>query len=100
VDVGEIQRVQELAIGPIARMRDQVDLGEARGLDVPAVRLQRNVMFEQRAGAGPAVLALAQLLLERLQYPVHLPRAHGSQFRRDVGGQRPPADRPRQPDRQ
>lgn len=48
VDVGHIERMQEVAIGAIPGVGHQVNLGEAGDLDVPAVGLERNLMLEQR----------------------------------------------------
>jgi hypothetical protein len=46
VNVGDIQRVEKFAVRAIAGMRHQIDLGEARLLHVPAVRFQRNLVFQ------------------------------------------------------
>jgi len=100
VDVGQVQRVHELAVGAIAGMRDQVDLGEAGDLDVPAVGLQRNLVLQERPRLRPAVLPFPQLLFERPQGAIHLAWTHPPQSRGDVVRHRPAADRPRQPDRQ
>ena len=55
VNVGHVERMQKLAVGAVAGMRDQVDLGEARHLDVPSVRLRTSLLqFEKPAIASPS----------------------------------------------
>jgi hypothetical protein len=50
MDIGEIEGLQKLAVGPIAGMGDEVDLGEAGRGDVPVLRADGDVVFEQGAG--------------------------------------------------
>ena len=76
--------MQKLAVGAIAGMRHEVDLGEAGHLDIPPVRLQRNLM-------------LAQLALEGAQAAIHVARAHRPQPRGDVARNPPAPTRPGNP---
>jgi len=55
VDVGEVQRMHELAVSEAAAMGDEVNLGEAGGGDVPPVGLYRDVMLEQAARLGASI---------------------------------------------
>ena len=41
VEIGQIQRVQKVPIGAVARVTDQVHLGEAGLRDVPVISLDR-----------------------------------------------------------
>ena len=52
LNVGEIQRMEEVPIGAVARVTHQVHLGEAGLGDVPVIGLDRNVVLQQRAGFG------------------------------------------------
>ena len=74
-----------------------IDLGKARLLHVPAVRLQRNLMLEERPRLRPAVLPRPQLALEGPQAPIHLPRAHRPELLDNLAGDPPPPTCPRQP---
>ena len=58
VDIGHVQRVNELAITAITRVRHQVHLDKARFLHVPRVGLDGNMMLQQSAWLGPAVVPL------------------------------------------
>jgi hypothetical protein len=75
VDVGEIQRVDELAVAQAAAVGDEVDLGEARDDHVPAVGLEGDVVLEQGAGLGTAVQPLAELPAVGGEPAIHLARA-------------------------
>ena len=46
VNVGDIQRMEKFSVGAIAGMRHEVNFGEAGHLDISAVRLQRNLLFQ------------------------------------------------------
>ena len=94
VDVGHIQRMEELAFGAVAGMRDQVDFGKAGPCHVPALGLQRNVMFQERAGLRAAVEPLGKLALLRLQPPIDLPRTDPAQVLLDRRRQAQSAARP------
>ena len=59
--------MHEVALGAIAGVGHQVDLGEAGDLDIPAVGLQRNLVLEQHPRARAAVLPFAALTLEGAQ---------------------------------
>ena len=67
VDIGEIEGLEKFAVGPSAGMRDQVDLGEAGRRDVPVLRPDGDVMFEQGAGLGAAIEPAADLAFAGLQ---------------------------------
>ena len=100
VNVGDIQRVQKFAVGAVAGMRHQVDLGEAGLLHIPAVGLQRNLVFQQRAGLRAAILPSAQLVLVRAKAPIDLARTDPADLRLDRLGQAHVPPRPRQPEGQ
>ncbi len=89
-----------LAIQRGAAMGDQIDLAEAGRGDVPAASSDRDVVLEERAGLGAAVLATSELLLVGLQAAVDGARADGQHLALDVGGDRPAALGPGQPQRQ
>src|SRR2546429_660897 len=61
VDIGEVQRMHELAVPEATAMGDEVNLGEAGGGDIPPVGLHGDGMLEYAAGLGAAV--------ERLGWP-------------------------------
>ena len=50
VDVSQIQRMEEVPVGAVARVAHQVHLGEAGLGDVPVIGLDRNVVLQQRPG--------------------------------------------------
>src|SRR5881628_1395626 len=88
VDVGEIERVDELSVRAVATMADQVDLREPRTGGLPSVDLQGDVMLEKGSRLGAAVQTPVHLTLVRLKPPVDLPRADRQRlaggFLRDV----------------
>ena len=55
MDVGDIERVNELARSRVAGVRDQIGFGKARGFDIPGVGFDGDVVFEQSAGFGASV---------------------------------------------
>ncbi len=94
VDVRQIQRVNELPIRSIARVRHEIDLGVAGHCDIPAVRLQRNLMLEQRPGLRAPILPATNLPLMLSQAAIHLPRAHRSKFLHHLARELPAPRRP------
>ena len=74
VNVGQIERVREVAVGAIARVRHQIDLRKARLVHVPPIRPERNVVFEQRARLRPPILASLNPLTMRPEQAIDLPR--------------------------
>jgi hypothetical protein len=100
VDIGEVERVHELAVPETAAVGDQINLGEARRGDIPAVGLERDVVLEQRAGLRAPIQPLAQLLPVRPEATIHLAGTNGPQLPLDVGAQAQPATCPWQPQRQ
>ena len=80
VDVGQIERVAEIARSRVARMRHQVDLGEARHLDVPMIRLERDVMLQQAPRLGAAVEPAPPLPLLPAQAIIDAARADAEQL--------------------
>jgi hypothetical protein len=58
-------------------MGDEIDLGEAGGRDVPPVRLEGDVVLQQRARLGPPVQPRRELTPVRGQPPIYLARADG-----------------------
>jgi len=97
VDVGQIEGMSELAVGAVAGVGDQVDLGEAGLGDIPVIGFDRDVVLEQRAGLGAAVEAAAQHPLAGLEPAVDLARADGAQLTLEFGGQLDALAQPRQP---
>ena len=64
VDVGDVEGMGELPLGAATGMRDEIDLGEAWGGDVPVVRLDRDLVLQESSGLGAAVDAAAKPPLE------------------------------------
>jgi len=56
-----------IAVGGVAGVTDEIDLGEAWRGNVPAIGLQGDVVLEQGPGLGAAVEAFLELLLVRRQ---------------------------------
>ena len=100
VDVGHVQRMGELAIGPVAGVGHQVELGEAGGGDVPVVGLQRDVVLEQGPGLGPAIAARRELPLDGRQASVDLARTDGAELLAHGGGEPEAPAGPGQPEGQ
>ena len=63
VNVGEVQRMAAVSRSAAARMRDQIDFGETRLPNVPAIGLDGNVMLQQGARFGPTVDPFFELVL-------------------------------------
>ena len=61
------------------------------------VRLERDVVLQQRAGFGAAIEAAAELALARRQTPIDLLGADGQQLALDGAGQAKVRPRPGQP---
>src|ERR1022692_2870628 len=74
MNVGQVQRVGELSLSAVARVRDQVDFRKTRLGHIPTVGFYRNVVLEQRPRFGLSVQALLALALLPRQPPVDLPR--------------------------
>ena len=70
VNVGDIERVDELALFGVARVGDQIGFGKAWGFDIPGVGFDGNMVLEQRAGFGAPVETLFQLALLGLEAAV------------------------------
>jgi len=100
VNVGDVERVTELARGAVPRVRNQVDLRIARHLHVPVVGLERNVLLEQGPRLGAAVKPPPQLLLVRPQAIVQRAGADRQQLPFLLGSQMEAPANPRQPVRQ
>lgn len=58
MDVGDIERVNELARSRVSRVRDQIGFGKAWDFDVPGVGFDGDMVFEQCAGFGAPVESL------------------------------------------
>jgi hypothetical protein len=97
VNVGRIQGIGEVAVGPLARVRHQIDLGEARLVNIPAIGSERNVMLQQCLRLRPSILPPLQRLAMRPEQPIHLPRADAQQASLGGGREAQPATRPRHP---
>ncbi len=70
VNFRQIEGLDELPVGGVAGVGDQICLHEARGGDLPTIGLDRDVMFEQGTRLGPAVQAALELVLAGLQAAV------------------------------
>jgi hypothetical protein len=99
-DVGDVERMGELPVGAGARGRDQVQLGEARHGHIPVVRLQRNVVLEQRPRLGAPVAPGLERSLGRSQAAIDLARTDGPQGPAHRRRQPEPAAGPGQPQRE
>ena len=98
MDIGDVERVDEFTRGLRTGVRNQVNFAMTGFMDIPMVRLDRDVMLEQRAGFGTSIDAPLQRALFIRKTAVHLACAHGQQLRLHVGGT--PANmaaRPREP---
>ena len=100
LNVGEIQRMEEVPIGAVARVTHQVHLGEAGLGDVPVIGLDQNVVLQQRAGFGAPIPPSADRALGGRQQAIDLARADGAHLRFGGGRHREAAAGPRQPRRQ
>jgi hypothetical protein len=87
VDVGDVEGMQELALGRGAGVTDEIDLREARHGDVPAIGLDGDVVLEQGARLGAAVEAFLELALLGRQPAIDLPGADGEQLALEGGRQ-------------
>src|SRR5207237_1530649 len=67
VDVGDIERVNELARSRVSRMRDQIGFGKAWGVNVPGIGFDGDMVFEQGAGFGAPVESFFELALFGLE---------------------------------
>ena len=100
VDVGDVEGVKKISRSRVAGVRDQIDLGKARGLDVPGVGFDRDVMFEQGAGFGVPVEVFFELTLFGPQASVDGGRTDLEQLLLGLGREREALDCPWQPQRQ
>lgn len=82
-DVGQIQRMDEVAVGLAPRMRDQAHLSEPR-LHVPVLGFDGNLMLQQSPRLRPAVEALLSLPLVVLQSSINLPSTDLQDLRLDL----------------
>src|SRR6516162_3931014 len=100
IDIGEVEGLNKLAIGGVAGMRDEVDLGEARHSDIPVLGLQRDMMFEQGPRFRAPVKASADLPFSLAEVPVDRTGTNTMEMALDVRGDREVLFRPGQPERQ
>jgi hypothetical protein len=70
VDVGDIGGVKKISRSRVAGVRDQIDLGKARHLNIPGVGFDGDVMLEQGGGFGASVEAVFESTLFGLQASV------------------------------
>ena len=94
MDIGEVKGLEKFAVGPVARMRDQVHLGKSRGRDIPMLGANGDVMFEQGPGFGAAVEAAPHLALTRLEMAVDGAGADRPELAVHCGGNGVAAARP------
>jgi len=97
-NVREVQGVRELPVARVATVRDEVDLGEARGGDVPPVGPQRDAVLQKPPRLGPAVPPGLPRPPVRGEAPIHLPGAQPEQLRLERGREAEAAARPGEPD--
>ncbi len=100
VDVGEVERIGEFAIGRVAGVGNQIDLGKAGDGDRPVIRLDRDVMLEKGPGLGAAIQPTLELTFLRGEMAVNGPRADDSQLALDARRELKPALGPGKPHRQ
>src|SRR6516225_9370631 len=81
-------------------MRHQIDLGEARRLHIPVIRLERDVMFQQGPGLGATVEPTPPLPLLSAQAVIDAARADAQPLPLDLRGEPEAAANPRHPLRQ
>ena len=81
MDVGQVQRVQEVSVRAVARVAHQVHLSEARFGDVPVVGLDRNVVLQQGARLGTAIDAAPHRPFVGREQAIDLARADGADLR-------------------
>jgi len=72
--------MDELTRCIVARVRNQVNLGESRGVDIPVVRPDGNAMFEQSARFGSPVHPSAQRHLSIFETTVDLTWTYASEL--------------------
>lgn len=100
MNIGDIERVNELARSRVSRMRDQIGFGKAWGCDLPGVGFDGNMMFEQRAGFGASVESLLELALFGLESAVDGSGTDRDKLLLRFGRDRQALDGPREPSRQ
>ena len=100
VDIGEIERVQAVALAHGPAVRDQIDLDEAGDGDLPAIDFERDVVLEQGARFGPAIEAALQGLAAVVEDAVHGAGAHGLETSDGVRGAGEALGSPGEPQRQ
>ncbi len=92
-----LEGLDELPVGGVAGVGDQIHLHEAWGGGLPALGLDGDVMFEQRARLRPTVEAALELLLPRSEAAVDGAGTDRQQLPLDPGRKREAARGPRQP---
>ena len=86
VDIGEIERVQAVALAHGPAVRDQLDLDETGDGDLPAIDFERDVVLEQGAGFGTAIEVALQGLAAVVEDAIHGAGAHGLETSDGVRG--------------
>jgi len=84
-DVGAVEGVSVLPVSGVATVSDEVGLRGPRAGDVPPLRLDGDLVFEQGAGLGAAVEAAPQPLAVGLEQAVDDAGADGAQPVLDSG---------------
>ncbi len=100
VDVGQGEGVDELSLGPIPRVRHQIDLREARLAHLPPSRPDGNLVLEQSPRFGLAVEPSLRLRLVGPEPTVDLAGADPQQLALQPRRDRDALLEPRQPQRQ
>ena len=99
MNVGDVERVDELAFFGVGAVRDQIGLGKARGFDIPGIGFDWDVVLEQGAGFGASVETLFQLALFGLESPVDGSGTDREELVLNLGRNRQALDRPGEPQR-
>jgi hypothetical protein len=97
MDVGEIEGLHKLAVGGVAGVGDQVDFGKARDRDIPVVRLEGDVVLEERPGLRAAVEPALQPPFAALEAAIDGAGADGTERLLDAGRKREVLRGPRPP---
>ena len=97
LNIGKVERVEELSLGTLSRMGDQVRLGKVGGGHIPVFCFYRDVMFEQRPRSSATVEFLFEVEFVGFESVVDGSRADGEQLLLEGGRQVEASSDPRQP---
>jgi hypothetical protein len=97
VNVGDVERMDELALLGVARVRDQIGFGETGSSHIPGVGLDGDVVLQQCARLGTAVESFFEKPSFGLEPPVDGRGTDRKQLSLDLGRERKALLRPGQP---